>query len=77
MGRCVDTGAAIAAALGAPAEALAGLNDIDYGAWQVLTREEAAAPWPAEVETWYRAPHLARKARPFPSWPPGSAGPFP
>ena len=41
-----------------PAEALAGLNDIDYGAWQVLTREEAAALWPAEVETWYRAPHL-------------------
>jgi broad specificity phosphatase PhoE len=59
MGRGVDTGAAIAAALGAPAEALAGLNDIDYGAWQGLTREEAAARWPAEVETWYRAPHLA------------------
>lgn len=59
MGRCVDTGAAIAAALDAPAEALAGLNDIDYGAWQGLTREEAATLWPAEVETWYRAPHLA------------------
>lgn len=59
MGRCVDTGAAIAAALGAPAEALAGLNDIDYGAWQGLTREEAATLWPAEIETWYRAPHLA------------------
>jgi phosphoserine phosphatase len=59
MGRCVDTGAAIAAALGAPAEALAGLNDIDCGAWQGLTREEAATLWPAEVETWYRAPHLA------------------
>jgi probable phosphoglycerate mutase len=59
MGRCVDTGAAIAAALGAPADALAGFNDIDFGAWQGLTREEAAARWPAEVETWYRAPHLA------------------
>jgi probable phosphoglycerate mutase len=47
------------AALGAPAEALAGLNGIDYGAWQGLTREEAAARWPAEVEIWYWAPHLA------------------
>ena len=33
-----DPGAAIAAALGARAEALAGLNDIACGAWQGLTR---------------------------------------
>lgn len=59
MGRCVETGAVIAAALGAPAEAVPGLNDINYGAGQGLTREEAAACWPAEVETWFRAPHLA------------------
>jgi broad specificity phosphatase PhoE len=55
MGRCVNTGAAIGAALATPTEALAGLNELDYGAWQGLTREEAAARWPAEVETWYRA----------------------
>jgi probable phosphoglycerate mutase len=60
MSRCVITGQAIAASSGLPATALPGLNDIDYGEWQGLTRDEAAARWPEAVATWYRAPQLAQ-----------------
>lgn len=59
MGRCVDTGATIAAALGVPAETHDGLADLDYGAWQGLTRDEVEARWPAEAGSWCAAPHLA------------------
>ena len=41
MGRCVDTGAAIAKACGIAAEVCNDLNDIDYGAWQFKTFEDA------------------------------------
>jgi phosphoserine phosphatase len=59
MSRCVATGQAIAASSGLMTSALPGLNDIDYGEWQGLTREEAEARWPDAVATWYRAPQLA------------------
>jgi phosphoserine phosphatase len=49
MGRCVATGAAIAKPLGLAPSAILRLNDIDYGDWQGLTRDEA----------------LARRARPL------------
>jgi broad specificity phosphatase PhoE len=60
MSRCVITGQAIAVSSGVTASPLPGLNDIDYGEWQGLTREEAAARWPDALATWYHAPQLAR-----------------
>lgn len=57
--RCIDTGAAIARATGAPAQALDGLADTDYGQWQGLTHEEVRQRWPEEHRTWLEAPDLA------------------
>jgi phosphoserine phosphatase len=59
LGRCRDTAAAIAAPFRLAVQPVEALADIDYGAWQGLTWEEAAAQWPAEIERWRRAPHLA------------------
>src|SRR5262249_44193247 len=59
LGRCRDTAAAIAAPFRLALQPIEGLVDIDYGAWEGLTWEEAAARWPAEIERWRRAPHLA------------------
>ncbi|HBN8358487.1 TPA: histidine phosphatase family protein [Pseudomonas aeruginosa] len=59
LSRCVDTGAAIARATGAPAQALDGLADTDYGQWQGLTHEEVRQRWPEEHRTWLEAPDLA------------------
>jgi broad specificity phosphatase PhoE len=59
MGRCVDTGAAIARPLGLAPSAILRLNDIDYGDWQGLTRDEAHARWPAELDLWYSHPDWA------------------
>ncbi len=57
MGRCVATGAAIAAACDIPAETCDDLNDIDYGAWQFKTFDEQDA---ALFALWFAAPHLVR-----------------
>jgi phosphoserine phosphatase len=57
--RCRDTAAALAAPFRLAPEPVDGLADIDYGAWQGLTRHEAAARWPETVDLWFRAPHLA------------------
>ena len=59
MGRCVDTGAAIGKIVGVAPAAMPGLNDIDYGDWQGLTRDEAHARWPAEIDLWYAHPDWA------------------
>jgi phosphoserine phosphatase len=59
MGRCVDTGAAIAKPFGLTPSAMPGLNDIDYGEWQGLTTDEARARWSDELDTWYRHPDWA------------------
>ena len=60
MGRCIDTGAAIAAACNCPAEICAALNDIDYGAWQFKTFDDAKADDPALFAAWFATPHLVR-----------------
>jgi len=60
LGRCVETGAAIAAACGAPTEVCDDLIDIDYGAWQFKTFDEARAADPALFAAWFATPHLAR-----------------
>ena len=59
MGHCVATGAAIAKPLGLAPSAILRLNDIDYGDWQGLTRDEARARWPAELDLWYAHPDWA------------------
>ena len=63
LGRCVETGAAIAKACGAPTEVCDDLTDIDYGAWQFKTFDEARAADPALFTAWFATPHLVR----FPS----------
>ena len=59
LGRCRETGAAIAAPFRLGPQPIDGLCDIDYGEWQGLTRGEAKERWPDETELWFRAPHLA------------------
>jgi len=59
LGRCRETGAAIAAPLRIEPQPVDGLADIDYGEWQGLTREEAKERWPEETERWFHVPHLA------------------
>jgi phosphoserine phosphatase len=59
LSRCRDTATAIAAPFRLEPRPLEGFCDIDYGAWQGLTREQAAGRWPDEIELWFRAPHLA------------------
>jgi broad specificity phosphatase PhoE len=59
LGRCRETGAAIAAPFRLEPQPIEGLTDIDYGEWQGLRREEAEKRWPDETELWFRAPHLA------------------
>jgi phosphoserine phosphatase len=59
LGRCRETGAAIAAPFRLEPQPIDGLADIDYGEWQGLTRDEAKQTWPDETQLWFRVPHLA------------------
>jgi broad specificity phosphatase PhoE len=59
LGRCRETGAAIAAPFRLEPQPIDGLSDIDYGEWQGLTRDQAKEHWPDETELWFRVPHLA------------------
>jgi probable phosphoglycerate mutase len=58
--RCVATGAAIAAATGAPMRLVEALNDMDYGDWTWLTYDAARAADPDLFERWYAAPSTVR-----------------
>jgi broad specificity phosphatase PhoE len=60
MGRCVATGAAIAKACGIAAEICDDLNDIDYGAWQFKTFDEARSADAKLFAAWFATPHLIR-----------------
>jgi broad specificity phosphatase PhoE len=60
MSRCLETGAAIAAACGAPTEACDDLIDIDYGAWQFKTFDEARREAPALFAAWFATPQFVR-----------------
>jgi probable phosphoglycerate mutase len=59
LSRCRDTAAAIAAPFQLEPQPVEGFCDIDYGAWQGRTREQAAERWPEETALWFRAPHVA------------------
>lgn len=58
--RCVATGAAIAKACNVPSAALEELADLDYGAWQFASYEEAKVRDPELFAQWFAAPHLVR-----------------
>ena len=60
MGRCIETGAAIAKASGAPTEVCDDLTDIDYGDWQFKTFADAKRENPALFAAWFATPHLIR-----------------
>jgi phosphoserine phosphatase len=60
LGRCIETGAAIAKACCAPAEICDDLTDIDYGTWQFKTFDEAKSEDPALFAAWFATPHLVR-----------------
>lgn len=58
--RCIDTGAAIGKACGAPSSVLDGLMDLDYGKWQMRTHDELKAEQPELFRLWHDAPQLMR-----------------
>jgi phosphoserine phosphatase len=60
LSRCVTTGAAIATACHIESDALDDLVDIDYGAWQFKTFDEARADDPNLFAAWFATPHLVR-----------------
>jgi phosphoserine phosphatase len=60
LSRGVATGAAIASACHIEARALDDLVDIDYGAWQFKTFDEARADDPDLFAAWFATPHLVR-----------------
>ena len=60
MGRCIETGAVIAKACGAPTEVCDDLTDINYGDWQFKTFDEAKSENPALFAAWFVTPHLIR-----------------
>jgi len=54
--RCVDTGAAIGEQCGAPSKTLVEINDLDYGAWQGKSWDDARAIGDGLFETWRHSP---------------------
>ena len=79
--RTWQTAEAIARALGLTSQPLAGLLDLDYGAWQGLSHQEAAARYGEMYVAWRLAPHTVQ----FPAcgrasgqrcgnWPTGTPG---
>ena len=60
LSRCVETGAAIAKACGIAAEICGDLIDIDYGAWQFQTFEDARKHDPVLFAAWFATPQLVR-----------------
>ena len=60
MGRCIETATAIAKTTGAAAKTCDDLNDLDYGAWQFKTFDDAKKQNPDLFAAWFAAPHLIR-----------------
>lgn len=58
--RCVDTGAAVAAATGVTATVLTALADIDYGDWTGKPHEAVERTDPARYAQWWSQPQLVR-----------------
>ncbi len=60
MGRSIETGREIATACSIASEAIAALNDIDYGEWQWRTHDDVEAAEPELYAAWHATPHLVR-----------------
>ncbi|HYL48017.1 MAG TPA: histidine phosphatase family protein [Stellaceae bacterium] len=60
MGRCIETGAAIAKACDVAATPIHALNDLDYGTWEWRTLDEMRAAEPALYACWFTAPERMR-----------------
>jgi phosphoserine phosphatase len=60
MGRCIETATTIAKACGVAAKTCDDLNDIDYGAWQFKTYDDAEKQDAALFLAWFATPHLVR-----------------
>jgi len=60
MGRCIETATAIAKASGIAAKTCDDLNDMDYGAWQFKTFDDAEKQDAALFLAWFATPHLVR-----------------
>ncbi len=60
LSRAVQTAEAVAEPFDLPVQAEPGLMDIDFGAWQGLSTDEARARWPEIIEAWYHAPQRAQ-----------------
>jgi broad specificity phosphatase PhoE len=58
--RAVKTAEAIARHFDLPVQVQPGLEDIDFGEWQGLTREEASRQWPKQVDFWFNHPERTR-----------------
>src|SRR3974390_3265341 len=58
MGRCIETATAIAKACGIAAKTCDDLNDIDYGAWQFKSFDDAGKLDPALFAAWFETPDL-------------------
>lgn len=58
--RCVETGSMIAKAAGVRSRIVEGLNDLDYGAWQMKPHALARAENPALFAGWLAFPHRVR-----------------
>lgn len=56
LGRAVETARPIAKSCNLPLQLHEGLIDVNYGAWQGLTPDEARITWPELVKTWYEHP---------------------
>jgi len=59
LSRARQTADTIAAAHGLDVVVEPAFREMSFGAWEGLTRDEAAAQWPCELETWLKAPQEA------------------
>ncbi|HYL32746.1 MAG TPA: histidine phosphatase family protein [Stellaceae bacterium] len=60
MGRCIETGAAIAKACGVASTPIDALNDLDYGTWEWRTLDEMRAAEPVLYTCWFTTPECMR-----------------
>ena len=58
--RAVMTAEAIARHFDLPVQIHPGLEDIDFGEWQGLTRDEASRRWPKQIDLWFNHPQRTR-----------------
>lgn len=58
LSRCVESGAILAEPHGLGTRALAGLNEINFGAWEGLSFDEISRKYPTEFDLWLADPEV-------------------